>query len=153
VEPAEESDSAEIIFHGRCCCASVNGDRQDNPSDNSILAFTCGYNRKENRPRLLENAQMESKNWEEIEATLREEIDKKRAAYQKAKQRFDVAIIPSGIAYPDGVLNIKNAGAGHTMAVSAYRQALMEYHHFTFHGIIPNRFKLVGLPHRIRPSF
>jgi hypothetical protein len=86
---------------------------------------------------------MPNKSWEEIETTLREEITKRRADYVLAKQQF-VAIIPSGIPRPDGALSVKNAGASHTMAVTAYRLALMEHHDFTLHGIIPNRFTLVG---------
>jgi hypothetical protein len=85
-----------------------------------------------------------TKSYEEIEDILREEINKKRAAYSDAKQQFDIAITPSGIPHPDGTLNIKNAGASHTLAVTAYRLALMEHHDFTLHGIIPNRFTLVG---------
>jgi hypothetical protein len=93
---------------------------------------------------------MESKSWDEIEASLREKIDKKRDAYLEAKEQFDVAIIPSGIAHPDGVLNIRNAGGSHTRALTAYRLALMEHHDFTLHGIIPSRFRLIGPPRRSR---
>jgi hypothetical protein len=92
---------------------------------------------------------MECKSWDEIESSLRVEIAKKRAAYVEARRRFDTALIPSGIPHPDGVLNIRNAGTLHTMAVSAYRVALIEHHDFILRGVVPNRFTLVGPPHRL----
>jgi hypothetical protein len=90
---------------------------------------------------------MTRKSWDEIEASLRDDIEKKRAAYFQARQEFDRAITPSGIPHPDGVFSIRNCGSAHTMALKAYRLALAEHHDFYLRGVIPNRFILVGPPY------
>ena len=51
-------------------------------------------------------------NWDEIETSLREDVEKGRSAYVAARDDLDGAITPSGIPYPDGVLNVKNSGMG-----------------------------------------
>ena len=92
---------------------------------------------------------MVKKSWDEIEASLRDNVEAKRTAYFSArKKNLDKAITPSGIPHPDGTINVKNAGASHTYAIQAYRLALAEHHDF-YHlrGVIPNRFILVGPPH------
>jgi hypothetical protein len=90
---------------------------------------------------------MEKKSWDEIEVSLRTDVDAKRAAYFAARKDLDTAFTPSGIPHPDGTLNIKNAGASHTYAIQAYRMALAEHHDFYLRGVIPNRFILVGPSH------
>jgi hypothetical protein len=87
------------------------------------------------------------KTWDEIESSLRESVEGKRAAYFLARQELDIAITPSGIPHPDGVLSIRKSGSAHTIALVAYREALVEHHDFFLRGIIPNRFILVGPPH------
>jgi hypothetical protein len=90
---------------------------------------------------------MTRKTWDEIESTLRETVEARRAAYIVARQELDSAITPSGIPHPDGVLSIRKSGSAHTIALVAYREALGEHHDFYLRGIIPNRFILVGPPH------
>jgi hypothetical protein len=92
---------------------------------------------------------MESKNWDEIATTLQEEIGKKRAAYLEARQRFDTALIPSGVPHPDGVLDIRNAGSAHSLAIKAYKVAMTRHQEFILRGTVPNRFNLVGPPYRV----
>jgi hypothetical protein len=87
------------------------------------------------------------KTWDEIEASLRENVEARRAAYFVARQELDTAITPSGIPHPDGVLSIRKSGSAHTIALKAYRDALTEHHDFFLRGIIPTRFILVGPPH------
>jgi hypothetical protein len=90
---------------------------------------------------------MTRQSWDEIDVSLREEIGEKRAAYLQAKKEFDRALIPSDVSQPDGVLDIKDAGASHTIAVTAYRLALMEQHDFHLSGVITSRFTLDGPPY------
>ena len=90
---------------------------------------------------------MVEKTWDEIEASLRANVESKRNSYLIARIDLDKAIKPSGIPHPDGAMSIKNAGASHTYAIQAYRIALAEHHDFYLRGVIPNRFILVGPPH------
>jgi hypothetical protein len=86
-------------------------------------------------------------NWDEIEASLRKDIETKRAAYVHARKDCERAIT---LPHPDGVLSIKNAGSLHTNAIKAHRLALTEHHDFILRGMVPNRFILVGPPHSTR---
>ena len=90
---------------------------------------------------------IEKKSWDEIESSLRVNVEAKRTAYFMARKNLDTAITPSGIPPPDGRISIKNAGAAHTYAIQAYRIALAEHHDFYLRGVIPNRFILVGPAH------
>jgi hypothetical protein len=92
---------------------------------------------------------MTKMNWDEIEASLRKDIEKKRVAHVHARQDFENAITPSGIPQPDGTVNTKNA-ALHTSAIKAHRLALTEHHDFILRGTVPDRFSLVGPPHTAR---
>jgi hypothetical protein len=77
-------------------------------------------------------------NRDEIEASLRENVETKRTAYFVARQEFDKAIKPSGIPQPDGTVSIRNAGGSHTNAIiQAYRLALVEHHDFYLRGSYP----------------
>jgi len=80
---------------------------------------------------------------DEIERTLRREVEHFHKAYNIATNEFQnvAADIPSGLPCPDGTDRLINAGKAYRFAMNAYAKALEEYNDFVLTGSIPERLK------------
>ncbi|HWE49468.1 MAG TPA: hypothetical protein VG273_06750 [Bryobacteraceae bacterium] len=85
---------------------------------------------------------------DEAARILRDEVSRKKAAYECANVQFNAIAdtIPSGLPTPDGTDRILNAGKNYRFTMNAYDQALREYNNFIRTGVIPERLKQLSRP-------
>ncbi|HWE49467.1 MAG TPA: hypothetical protein VG273_06745 [Bryobacteraceae bacterium] len=87
---------------------------------------------------------------EEVERILRQDVERKKAAYQSARLYFDSIShnIPSGLPSPDGTERIRNAGKDYRFSMREYDVALHDFNSFLCWGIIPEHLRQADLQHK-----